>query len=141
MGDEPADALLVCEVDTPPGHWSSYPPHKHDRDALPDESQLEETYYFRVDLPQGFGLHRVYSATGSTRRSRCATATPCWCRTATTRSRRRPATASVTARDGRPGARLGRRRRPRPRLDEGVDDPPPATRARGDENRIGRIGQ
>jgi 5-deoxy-glucuronate isomerase len=61
MGDEPADALLVCEVQTPPGHWSSYPPHKHDRDALPEESQLEETYYFRVDPPQGFGLQRVYT--------------------------------------------------------------------------------
>ena len=60
MDDEPADALLVCEVDTPPGHWSSYPPHKHDRDALPEESRLEETYFFRVDPPQGFGIHRVY---------------------------------------------------------------------------------
>jgi 5-deoxy-glucuronate isomerase len=27
----------VCEVQTPPGHWSSYPPHKHDRDAMPEE--------------------------------------------------------------------------------------------------------
>jgi 5-deoxy-glucuronate isomerase len=61
MGDEPADSLLVCEVHTPPGHWSSYPPHKHDRDALPEESLLEETYYFRIDPPQGFGLQRVYT--------------------------------------------------------------------------------
>jgi 5-deoxy-glucuronate isomerase len=61
MGDKAADALLVCEVHTPPGHWSSYPPHKHDRDALPAESLLEETYYFRVDPPQGFALQRVYS--------------------------------------------------------------------------------
>jgi 5-deoxy-glucuronate isomerase len=61
MGDEPADALLVCEVYTPPGHWSSYPPHKHDRDAMPDESLLEETYYFRIDPPQGFALQRVYT--------------------------------------------------------------------------------
>jgi 5-deoxy-glucuronate isomerase len=61
MGGEEADALLVCEVYTPPGHWSSYPPHKHDRDALPDESVLEETYYFRIDPPQGFGLQRVYT--------------------------------------------------------------------------------
>jgi 5-deoxy-glucuronate isomerase len=62
MGGEAADALLVCEVITPAGHWSSYPPHKHDRDALPDESLLEETYYHRVDPPRGFGLQRVYSA-------------------------------------------------------------------------------
>jgi 5-deoxy-glucuronate isomerase len=61
MGDEQADSLLVCEVLTPPGHWSSYPPHKHDRDALPDESFLEETYYFRIDPPRGFGLQRVYT--------------------------------------------------------------------------------
>jgi 5-deoxy-glucuronate isomerase len=61
MGDEEADALLVCEVLTPPGHWSSYPPHKHDRDAMPDESFLEETYYFRIDPPRGFALQRVYT--------------------------------------------------------------------------------
>ncbi len=61
MDGEPADSLLVCEVHTPPGHWSSYPPHKHDRDALPEESLLEETYYFRIDPPRGFGLQRVYT--------------------------------------------------------------------------------
>jgi 5-deoxy-glucuronate isomerase len=61
MGDQAADELLVCEVQTPPGHWSSYPPHKHDRDAMPDESLLEETYYFRIDPPQGFGLQRIYT--------------------------------------------------------------------------------
>jgi 5-deoxy-glucuronate isomerase len=61
MGGEQADSLLVCEVYTPPGHWSSYPPHKHDRDAMPDESFLEETYYFRIDPPQGFGLQRIYT--------------------------------------------------------------------------------
>jgi 5-deoxy-glucuronate isomerase len=61
MGGEAADALLVCEVQTPPGHWSSYPPHKHDRDAMPEESSLEETYYFRIDPARGFGLQRVYT--------------------------------------------------------------------------------
>jgi 5-deoxy-glucuronate isomerase len=61
MGDEAADSLLVCEVYTPPGHWSSYPPHKHDRDAMPEESYLEETYYFRIDPPRGFALQRVYT--------------------------------------------------------------------------------
>jgi 5-deoxy-glucuronate isomerase len=57
----PAESLLVVEVITPPGHWSSYPPHKHDRDALPEESLLEETYYHRVKPPQGFALQRVYT--------------------------------------------------------------------------------
>jgi 5-deoxy-glucuronate isomerase len=61
MADQEADSLLVCEVLTPPGHWSSYPPHKHDRDAMPEESFLEETYYHRIDPPQGFALQRVYT--------------------------------------------------------------------------------
>jgi 5-deoxy-glucuronate isomerase len=65
MGDEPADALLVCEVLTPAGHWSSYPPHKHDRDALPEESLLEETYYHRISPSHGFAFQRVYTADGS----------------------------------------------------------------------------
>jgi 5-deoxy-glucuronate isomerase len=64
MGDRPADSLLVTEVLTPGGHWSSYPPHKHDRDAMPDESFLEETYYHRVAPAHGFGLQRVYTADG-----------------------------------------------------------------------------
>jgi 5-deoxy-glucuronate isomerase len=61
MGDRPAESLLVTEVITPSGNWSSYPPHKHDRDALPTESLLEETYYHRVTPPDGFGLQRVYT--------------------------------------------------------------------------------
>ena len=65
MGDEAADSLLVCEVLTPAGHWSSYPPHKHDRDALPEESFLEETYYHRIQPPHGFAFQRVYTADGS----------------------------------------------------------------------------
>ena len=64
MGDRPADSLLVCEVLTPGGHWSSYPPHKHDRDAMPEESFLEETYYHRLKPARGFALQRVYSAEG-----------------------------------------------------------------------------
>jgi 5-deoxy-glucuronate isomerase len=61
MDDEEAEALLVCEVLTPAGHWSSYPPHKHDRDAMPEESFLEETYYHRLRPERGFGLQRVYT--------------------------------------------------------------------------------
>ena len=53
--------LLVVEVVTPGGNWSSYPPHKHDRDALPEESFLEETYYHRLNPPQGFAFQRVYT--------------------------------------------------------------------------------
>ena len=59
--DAPADALLVVEVITPGGHTSSYPPHKHDQDNLPSESALEETYYHRINPPQGFAFQRVYT--------------------------------------------------------------------------------
>jgi 5-deoxy-glucuronate isomerase len=58
---EPAEALLVVEVITPPGHSSSYPPHKHDTDALPIESSLEEIYYHRLEPSQGFAFQRVYT--------------------------------------------------------------------------------
>jgi 5-deoxy-glucuronate isomerase len=61
MANQDAERLLVTEVITPSGHWSSYPPHKHDRDALPDESYLEETYYHRVAPATGFGIQRVYT--------------------------------------------------------------------------------
>jgi hypothetical protein len=46
---------------TPAGHWSSYPPHKHDRDDSPTETLLEKTYYHRISPRRGFGLQRVYS--------------------------------------------------------------------------------
>lgn len=61
--DDKADAesLLVVEVITPGGHWSSYPPHKHDRDAFPEETSLEEVYYHRLSPPQGFAFQRVYT--------------------------------------------------------------------------------
>lgn len=57
----PAHSLLVVEVITPAGNWSSYPPHKHDADALPTESALEETYYHRISPAQGFAFQRVYT--------------------------------------------------------------------------------
>jgi len=60
-GDGRAESLLVVEVITPGGNWSSYPPHKHDRDALPEESLLEETYYHRLSPTQGFAFQRVYT--------------------------------------------------------------------------------
>ena len=47
MGDVEAERLLVCEVVTPAGNWSSYPPHKHDEDG-PGERALEEIYYFEI---------------------------------------------------------------------------------------------
>lgn len=56
-----ADKLIVCEVLTPGGNWSSYPPHKHDEDR-PGESVLEEIYYFEVAGPSGMAYQRVYGA-------------------------------------------------------------------------------
>ena len=58
---EPAEGLLVVEVITPGGHWSSYPPHKHDTPANGEETALEETYYHRLQPPQGFAIQRVYT--------------------------------------------------------------------------------
>jgi len=58
---EPADSLLVVEVVTPGGHWSSYPPHKHDTASAGEETALEETYYHRLNPPQGFAVQRVYT--------------------------------------------------------------------------------
>jgi 5-deoxy-glucuronate isomerase len=60
-----ADKLIAVEVLTPGGNWSSYPPHKHDEERPPDESQLEEVYYFEIagqGDTQGLGYQRVYSS-------------------------------------------------------------------------------
>jgi len=59
--DKPADSLLVVEVFTDEGNTSSYPPHKHDSDNSPAETYLEETYYHRIDPPQGYVFQRVYT--------------------------------------------------------------------------------
>jgi 5-deoxy-glucuronate isomerase len=60
--DDPgAEHLLVVEVITPAGHSSSYPPHKHDAEKPPTETRLEETYYHRLNPPQGFAFQRVYT--------------------------------------------------------------------------------
>ena len=58
---EPAESLLVVEVITPGGHWSSYPPHKHDTATPGEETALEETYYHRLQPSQGFAFQRVYT--------------------------------------------------------------------------------
>jgi 5-deoxy-glucuronate isomerase len=58
-----ADKLNACELITPDGNWSSYPPHKHD-EARECEVVNEEVYYFRISGEGGFGLHRTYTADG-----------------------------------------------------------------------------
>ena len=56
-----ADSLLVTEVFTPAGHWSSFPSHRHDEDDYPRITYLEETYYHRLNPANGFGVQRVYT--------------------------------------------------------------------------------
>ncbi len=60
-GRDVADSLLVTEVFTPAGHWSSYPPHRHDEDDYPALTYLEETYYHRLNPSDCFGIQRVFT--------------------------------------------------------------------------------
>ena len=67
-GRDVADSLLVTEVFTPQGHWSSYPPHRHDAEEGPEGEEmtyLEETYYHRLNPAQGFAVQRVFTEDGS----------------------------------------------------------------------------
>src|SRR5215212_3196522 len=63
----PCHRLVVVEVYTPGGSWSSYPPHKHDvHKTAPDgcvlEADLEEIYYYKMDRPDGYAFQRIYTA-------------------------------------------------------------------------------
>lgn len=58
---EPAARLLLVEVLTPAGHWSTYPPHKHDEDNPGVERALEELYYYRFNPDQGFAFQGIYT--------------------------------------------------------------------------------
>ena len=57
-----AQRLIVVEVFTPAGNWSSFPPHKHDVHNPPGEVDLEEIYYYRIERPEGFAVQKVYTA-------------------------------------------------------------------------------
>ncbi|MGH9431677.1 MAG: 5-deoxy-glucuronate isomerase [Terriglobia bacterium] len=59
-----AEKLIAGETLNPPGNWSSYPPHKHDRSDPPREAAMEEVYFFRVRPTQGYGLMSTYTAPG-----------------------------------------------------------------------------
>jgi 5-deoxy-glucuronate isomerase len=62
----PADKLVVIEVYTPGGNWSSFPPHKHEVHNPPVEVDLDEIYYYRIDRPrEGFALQRLYASDNS----------------------------------------------------------------------------
>ncbi|GHG00304.1 5-deoxy-glucuronate isomerase [Streptomyces filamentosus] len=53
------DRLIAVEVVTPGGHWSSYPPHKHDEHRPGTESVLEEIYYYEIQDPRGYAYQRI----------------------------------------------------------------------------------
>lgn len=66
----PCARLVVVEVYTPGGNWSSYPPHKHDvhkssEDGQIQEADLDEIYYYKFDRPEGYAFQRVYTGTES----------------------------------------------------------------------------
>ena len=63
--DFPADRLEVVEVYTPSGNWSSWPPHKHDIDDMPNEAVLEEVYSYAFRRPEAWGFQRLYRADGT----------------------------------------------------------------------------
>ncbi len=60
--DPHVQRLMVGETFNPPGHWSSFPPHKHD--GRNGETALEEVYYYRLDPPGGFGHQMMYTNDG-----------------------------------------------------------------------------
>lgn len=62
----PCARLVVVEVYTPGGNWSSYPPHKHDIHKAGDdgkilEADLDEIYYYKIDRAEGYAFQRVYT--------------------------------------------------------------------------------
>ena len=57
--------LIVGETLTPSGNWSTYPPHRHEKDNPPHEVFMEEMYYFRVAPNDGWGLAKYYTDDGS----------------------------------------------------------------------------
>ena len=65
--DETFDSehFYIGEGMIPSGNWSGYPPHRHDYDDLPGEIDMEETYFYRFDPQQGFGIQKVYQPDGS----------------------------------------------------------------------------
>jgi 5-deoxy-glucuronate isomerase len=63
--DRPAARLYLVEVLTPAAHWSSFPPHRHDRHAPPDEYAMEEAYLFRVEAPGHRALMGAWSEGGA----------------------------------------------------------------------------
>jgi len=56
----PATRMMVGETHSPPGNWSSFPPHRHQECRPPAELGLEELYYFNFDPKEGFAVGGIY---------------------------------------------------------------------------------
>ncbi|MBP3406272.1 MAG: 5-deoxy-glucuronate isomerase [Kiritimatiellae bacterium] len=65
--DETFDSehFYIGEGMIPSGNWSGYPSHRHDVNNPPAELDMEETYFYLFDPPQGFGFQSVYKPDGS----------------------------------------------------------------------------
>ena len=65
--DEKFDSehFYIGEGMIPSGNWSGYPPHRHEKNNPPEELAMEETYFYRFDPEQGFGIQKVYQPDGS----------------------------------------------------------------------------
>jgi len=61
QSEHPVHRIIVGETFTPSGNWSTYPPHKHEKDDFPREAFMEEMYYFKVSPPDGWGLAKHYT--------------------------------------------------------------------------------
>jgi 5-deoxy-glucuronate isomerase len=59
-----AGHLLVSELYGDDGCWSGYPPHKHDTERPPEETDFEEIYHYRFRPENGFGAQFCYEAEG-----------------------------------------------------------------------------
>ncbi len=57
--------LLVSELYADEGCWSGYPPHKHDTERPPEETNFEEVYHYRFNPETGFGGQFCYDDTGA----------------------------------------------------------------------------
>lgn len=59
--DKSVNRLIVGETLTPSGNWATYPPHRHENDNLPEETFMEEMYYYKVSPNGGWGLTKIYT--------------------------------------------------------------------------------
>jgi 5-deoxy-glucuronate isomerase len=57
--------IIINELFAEDGCWSGYPPHKHDTEESPLETEFEELYHFRFNPENGFGGQFVFQPDGS----------------------------------------------------------------------------